>query len=1051
MTQTFTTEQQQYKPQHLIEWAQSAIDRYIIDLNFRSIGQVSAFNFLVPSPDRRNDGRLTDRNLRTYNRLADGGWICTGIDPLTMKPSKWGCLKPDDPRWDEAKRKFIKYEHPHGFPTELFCLLFTWKNGFKIAKKAGLRDIYAERFISQSRERARARAASLEGCYSQNYQEAETCGDRSRSDVDGRGLQDSSSSIRQGETFGIHEDDLNQVDIGFWQWVKDTPSLKITITEGVKKAASLLSAGHLAIALPGIYGGYRSKIKGVDCIPFLIPQLEAFTADGREIVFCFDNDDNPSTIANVNNAIRKTGRLLERKGCKVSVVGWFSYKGVDDLIHNLGADTYHQTFDRRQSLGSWKLSKTFDISHLPQIKVNTRYLDPLIKPDELGGMLIAIKSAKGTGKTENLAKIIAPYLAKGRSVLVITHRIQLAKALAKRLGINHIGEVRSSDTGLLLGYSLCVDSLHPKSQVPFNPETWGESIVILDECEQVLWHMLNSPTCQGNRVAILQNFEKLMQTVAETNGTVILSDADLSKVSVDYIQKLTDNRLKLWLLNNSYNPNKGNRKLFNYDSPASLLEGAYKAIEKGERVIIHCSAQKAKSKWSTQNLETLLAAKFPDKPIFRADAETVSDPTHPAFGCIENINEVVLNYDIVLTSPTLETGISIDVKHFDSVWCLANGVQTVDAVCQTIERVRSDVDRHICITTGGMTKIGNGSDSPYALVRSQDKVAKTNLADLAASGYTEDSENHQAHFDAWSNYAAKVNQGYHDYKVSIIAKLEDEGYELTVVLPNPDRLPADKIQEDIETAKEANYSAEREQKIAAVNPNDLQLKTLEKKTAKTKAERHIEAKGKLVRRYLTEDITDDLIVKDDAGWYPQIQLYYYLTIGREYLPNRDKIKLQALSPEGYQPFTPDVNKVLLSVKVKALEAIDIFQFIGEDRVFTNDSLADWFEKLKICRDDVKNFLGVGIGEKSSAITTAQRLLNLLGYKLKSIDRIRIDGKLTRRYSGVILDADDRSAVMNRWLERDDRAAVMAECSSISYRSNNTNGGTDDTQDNREVA
>lgn len=81
------------------------------------------------------------------------------------------------------------------------------------------------------------------------------------------------------------------------------------------------------------------------------------------------------------------------------------------------------------------------------------------------------------------------------------------------------------------------------------------------------------------------------------------------------------------------------------------------------------------------------------------DAETVADPSHPAFGCIENINEVVVNYDIVLASPTIETGISIDVNHFDSVWCLANGVQTVDAVCQTIERVRSDVDRHICITT----------------------------------------------------------------------------------------------------------------------------------------------------------------------------------------------------------------------------------------------------------------------------------------------------------------------------------------------------------------
>jgi hypothetical protein len=38
---------------------------------------------------------------------------------------------------------------------------------------------------------------------------------------------------------------------------------------------------------------------------------------------------------------------------------------------------------------------------------------------------------------------------------------------------------------------------------------------------------------------------------------------------------------------------------------------------------------------------------------------------------------------------------SIDVKNFDSVCCLALGVTTVSAVCQTRERVRDDVPRHL--------------------------------------------------------------------------------------------------------------------------------------------------------------------------------------------------------------------------------------------------------------------------------------------------------------------------------------------------------------------
>ena len=1040
--------------QHLTDWAQSAIDPDIIDLNFRSIDQEEAFHFIKPnlqSSDRRNDGRLRDGLLRTYNHLEDGGWICTGIDPLTMTPSEWGSLKPDNPRWDSKNEKFIKYENPHGVPTELFCLLFAWKNGFKIAKEAGLGDIYAERFISQSRERARARAASLEGCYSQNYQEPETCGDRSRSNFNGQGLQDSSSSIRQGETLGIHEDDLNQVDIGFWQWVKDTPALKIIITEGAKKVASLLSAGYLAIALPGIFSGYRSKINGVECSPFLLPQLEIFAAEGREIIFCFDNDDKPSTIANVNIAINKTGKLLERKGCKVSVMGWeYPHKGIDDLIFNLGVDCLTEVFNSRLKLSQWKLAKTFDISQLPQTKVNLckpDFADLAPRPDNLEGKIIAIKSAKGTGKTEYVAKTIAPDVAKGRPVLVVTHRIQLAKELAKRFGIEHVSGVRSSETGAIFGYSLCVDSLHPESQARINPESWEGGIIVFDECEQVFWHMLNSPTCQRNRVTILQTLGKLLRTVAETNGTIVLSDADISKVTIEYIQKLTDNRLRLWLLNNGHNPNQGNRKLFSYDDPIDLLEAAQDAIGNEEKVIIHCYAQKTQSKWSTQNLETALAAKYPSKTILRIDSETVTDPTHPAYECVTNINDVVLKYDIVLASPTIETGISIDVNHFDSVWALANGVQTVDAVCQTIERVRSNVDRHICVTTtaSDINKVGNGSDSPWYLTQSQDKVAKLNLSSLALSGFTEEDENnHHFHLDTWSKVAAKTNQGYQDYKNNIIGKLQQEGYDVTHLLPNADPLPAANLKSEVEEAQELNYQTERNSKIAAPNPDDFELKRLEKKIAKTKAERHKEAKGHLTRRYLTENITDALILSDDKGWHPKIQLYYYFSIGRKHLPDRDKKRLRGLSPDGYQPFIPDINKTTLITKINALQAVNIEQFFGANKIFTADSLTDWFDAVKTCARDLKNILRVGIGEKSTPITAAQRLLGLLGYRLEAIDRIRIDGVLTRRYGGVSVDFDSRFDVLARWLERDDREARMAECSTISIKSNNSNGGTADS-------
>jgi hypothetical protein len=84
---------------------------------------------------------------------------------------------------------------------------------------------------------------------------------------------------------------LDLEDTGFWQWVLDR-NLPITIVEGAKKAASVLSAGVLAISLPGIFSGYRTKDNQGNPTPAqLIPELIPF-ATGRRVTICFDHDQD---------------------------------------------------------------------------------------------------------------------------------------------------------------------------------------------------------------------------------------------------------------------------------------------------------------------------------------------------------------------------------------------------------------------------------------------------------------------------------------------------------------------------------------------------------------------------------------------------------------------------------------------------------------------------------------------------------------------------------------------------------------------------------------
>ena len=145
-----------------------------------------------------------------------------------------------------------------------------------------------------------------------------------------------------------------------------------------------MTAGYAAIALPGIFNGYRQERdesgNKID-FPRLIPQLEIFATKGREICFCFDRDTKPSTVENVTKAIASTGKLLTFKGCQVSVISWdYPEKGVDDLIAARGVDAFDSLYGCRISLEKFKLGNLLDLVGRVSLRVNQRYLSENLVP-----------------------------------------------------------------------------------------------------------------------------------------------------------------------------------------------------------------------------------------------------------------------------------------------------------------------------------------------------------------------------------------------------------------------------------------------------------------------------------------------------------------------------------------------------------------------------------------------------------------------------------------------------------------------------------------------
>ena len=977
---------------HLNEWLASAVHPEIIELNVESLGGDAALERLTENAiEKIGKDQKTPHSfqyatspvakiLNRYSDMSSEGWWCSGIDVLSGGDSTWGCYKPDKPRLSQEKGKAIKYEHPAITPTEIFALRVPDMIWQAIGDRYGI---------------------------------APYC----------------PLPTRDTDTPPLYKNLSDTPGVTFWAWVLDNPSITLLITEGAKKAGSLLSAGYAAIALPGIYSGYRQDKEwgNVIGLPRLIPQLEAFCQSGREIAFFFDQDTKPKTVKNVRRAIEKTGKLLN-KGCRVSVARWSTYwKGIDDFIASQGVEALDQVFSERISLDAYKIENFSAIT--PDLKINERYIPQSLEVPE-SAKIVGVKAPKGTGKTEWIAAKIKEAKARGQKVLVITHRVQLGKELSRRFGINYRSELVKKEDGSLLGYCLCVDSLHGKADPKFNPFDWEGVTIVVDECEQVFWHLLNSPTCQKHRVKIIDTFGELLKTAVSTKGKIYLSDADLGMNAISYVQAKIGYSVPTYVLENTYRPYK-KRDLILFDNPDALIEKAEKMASMGEKIIIHTDGQKHKSSYGTRNLELKFKKKYPSLKILRIDSESVVDPSHPAYGCMGNLNQILSQYDLVICSPVIETGVSIDVNHFDAVFAISHGVQTVDGFCQTLERVRADIPRYAYIKEFSPNRIGNGSTDLNQLLSGEHFKAKNTIRSLQSVGlreipefnFLEDGEKYYPSLSLWAKNAVKINLEGKKYQDAVVRKLKKEGiYDISWELEQDDDA-IETIKEEIKQAKNENYSEHKQAVLDSDSITNSELAALEEKEKKsiTEKERNQLKRARIERTYGI-NLTDELITKDDDGWYPQIRLHYFLTVGNDFLADRDKKKLDdALENGEGKIFKADFNKSLLSAKIQLMKILDIEQFFGNEKEFTGDSLADWIEKFRNPRiiSQIKSILGFTLSMGDTPIAFAQRLLKLLGLKLNCVgQRRREDGTRYRLYQGCDPLVDGRGEVFDVWLERD---------------------------------
>jgi hypothetical protein len=570
----------------------------------------------------------------------------------------------------------------------------------------------------------------------------------------------------------------------FWAWLEAHPEVPMVPTEGGKKALALLSQGFIPLAFYGVNGGYQKLLDGTRR---LIPDAARFATNGRQFVFAFDQDEAEATQRRVSVALYRFGGLLRQAGCSVSVATWKATqgKGVDDVIVQGGAAAWEKAYVRALPLQHWMLWQRLEkrLTYPAAVKVTTADLATLVLDDMPTSGIVAIESAKGTGKTKQIQALVKD----AEKAIAGGHRIALMRNLSARLGLDYKGDLDKvkgefiNGAGYTLRVGLCVDSL-----LSIEPSKFNDCDLILDEVVQVIRHLLTSSTCarDGKRPALLSRLRELIRVARR----VIVADADLDNATLHYLKELRGDDTPIFLIRNGYQ-STGYPVRFIQSSDRTVITGELLAdireLLTGQVLFIATD-----SKGTSKAIARLIGKEAPEKRVLLVNSETSGGECEREFIQTPDIVLKRHEYDIIICSPSVATGVSIEAQGIiQKVYGIFMGTSSTDAdMAQALGRVREPVDRLVwCAQRGSnFSKVSRSTNALELKDHLQQRATAT--IQLIRSSLKEDVTgevsryNWQSdpHLNLFCRLAAEQNFAMYNLRDALLIRLRFEGNQVTV-------------------------------------------------------------------------------------------------------------------------------------------------------------------------------------------------------------------------------------------------------------------------------
>ena len=751
-------------------------------------------------------------------------------------------------------------------------------------------------------------------------------------------------------------------------------------------------------------------------------QLAEIVSDYEELAIAPDGGDvlNPQVMQRWSKQIS----FLKRFNKPIKVLWWGQVEKTDGDIDEIDSITLSDAkyltpeefiergkkhrkiveIDRWQQQQEAAKNRTWkqltSLTAKPWLYVNTPNLDQIGLENKLEREHIyLLKSAKATGKTKTVKQLVNDFT----NIYSWFNRIALGREECHKLGLDYKDNLKSYQGFLKTGF--CANSAYQ-----FSPTHLRNNGLFLGDESDQLFSYLFETICNrdGIRPAILKAFEAHLKAAIAGDGMALFMSADNSDIEYQFLKQIAPPGCEVRVIVNHYQPPSCKVNFDISNTPDGSIDELVTNLKNGVPCFVIDDVKNGVK--GCKSIAEYIRNLLPEVADKIVEINSDTNGSEEIQNYLKNINSESLDTLLLICSPSVISGISIENGHFQQGYGFYNGVLTTKEAAQSLVRVRGLKNLTVWAAPKGFTWAGDRSLTPEGIRDYYQRNYSSNSKYLSSFDVDYDpltDEWSSPWFELYCKYAAYRNLSMTDLRSRLREKLEEEGYTIELVAPEPYKDTELKLLESW-----GNINLERAIAVESASIlSDEELEKLSNSKQATTPEQQLDIeKTILLKQYgqpLIDRVTHQdkytgetltgyaaLYLKDDGGrWYRQLKQLYYLIDNYDEAVRSDRTQESQQEFHGSR-FAGDISWNARKRKSRL--------HLGVDKLLDTEwRLPQEYKQLadrgKKYHRSIKDTVGLSV-KKLTPAQVYTELIRQLGLKTESkqIKQLTPDGKKTVR-------------------------------------------------------